>query len=169
MLSDEQDSCKWLANKTGVFFVQSIYLTLKSAQVKWSRRKMWAVRVPLKVKVFLWLTTHKSILTKDVMIRRGWTGDDNKCRFYGEEEITVRLFFRCALARFVWGVARCTADRATAPSMFDDINDSIMGFPSKDRVLISVGVAAVLWSLWKTRNAACFDHVYPHDPTKVIY
>ena len=39
----------------------------------------------------------------------------------------------------------------------------------RTRILIVVGVAAVTWSLWKTRNIACFDHVYPDDPTSVVY
>ena len=33
---------------------------------------------------------------------------------------------------------------------------------------MATGVASVMWSLWKTRNAACFNNVFPYDPTSVI-
>lgn len=53
---------------------------LCAGTVKWSHRKMWWLRIPLIVHVFIWLTTtmNKSILTTDVLIRRGWRGKDNK-------------------------------------------------------------------------------------------
>ena len=31
-----------------------------------------------------------------------------------------------------------------------------------------MGLAAVIWSIWKTRNVACFDHIYPNDPNVVM-
>jgi hypothetical protein len=37
--------------------------------------------------------------------------------------------------------------------------------------LVSVGIATVIWSLWKTGNAGnavCFDNIFPYDPTSVI-
>lgn len=30
------------------------------------------------------------------------------------------------------------------------------------------GVASVLWGLWKIRNKACFQHVYPADPNSLV-
>lgn len=35
--------------------------------------------------------------------------------------------------------------------------------------LIVVGVAAIIWAIWKTRNKACFDKKLPNDPTDVIF
>jgi hypothetical protein len=35
--------------------------------------------------------------------------------------------------------------------------------------LVLVGVAAVLWILWKARNRACFDRILPTDPTELIF
>ena len=35
------------------------------------------------------------------------------------------------------------------------------------RGVVPIDVSATIWALWKTRNAACFDKVYPYDPTCV--
>jgi hypothetical protein len=40
-------------------------------------------------------------------------------------------------------------------------------FKKKDKHVALVGIAAVLWGLWKTRNNACFRSVKPNDPIAV--
>jgi hypothetical protein len=59
-----------------------MYLALKMGEAKWPQWNVWLVRILLKIEVFLWLAFHKNILTKDVLIRRGWKGGDNKCFFF---------------------------------------------------------------------------------------
>ena len=39
---------------------------------------------------------------------------------------------------------------------FQNISACVFAFSGKDRNTVSVGVAAVIWSIWKTRNAASF-------------
>lgn len=34
---------------------------------------------------------------------------------------------------------------------------------------VVVGVAAILWAIWKTRNTACFQSKLPTDPSHVVY
>lgn len=67
-----------------------MYLAIKISQVKWPHKKMWFIRVPLKIKIFLWLAAHKSILTRDVLIHRGWKGNESKCCFCEKTE-TIAL------------------------------------------------------------------------------
>ncbi|PNT75968.1 hypothetical protein BRADI_1g42472v3 [Brachypodium distachyon] len=50
--------------------------------------------------------------------------------------------------------------------MFDEW---IWSFHGKVSKLALVGVAAILWIIWKTRNNACFRNVWPSDPSSVIY
>lgn len=43
-----------------------------------------------------------------------------------------------------------------------------MRIPSTIRVVVAVGLAAILWVIWKTWNKVCFDNAFPYDPTSVI-
>lgn len=42
-------------------------------------------------------------------------------------------------------------------------------YTGKDRAVVSIGSAALLWIIWKTRNKYCFQSVLPTDPTNVIF
>jgi hypothetical protein len=70
---------------------------------------------------------------------------DSKCCFCDENETIDHLFFKCKLARYVWGVVRCANGIGAIPVKFQDLSDWIFGFPSKDRNVL--GVAAVVWSI----------------------
>ena len=49
------------------------------------------------------------------------------------------------------------------------LNDWLIGFGNKQRKKIAVGVAAIFWGLWKTRNLACFENKWPVEPIEVIH
>jgi hypothetical protein len=83
---------------------------------------MWWIKIPLKIKVFMWLTLHNSILTRDILIRRGWKGKDSRCCFCDELETIDHLFFECRLARFVWGVVKCATGILDIPVKFKDLS-----------------------------------------------
>ncbi|PNT64984.1 hypothetical protein BRADI_4g35542v3, partial [Brachypodium distachyon] len=42
-------------------------------------------------------------------------------------------------------------------------------FGKRDRKLVLVGFAAVIWVIWKTRNDACFRNMMPNDPSAVVF
>uniref|UniRef100_A0ACD5TEX8 Uncharacterized protein n=1 Tax=Avena sativa TaxID=4498 RepID=A0ACD5TEX8_AVESA len=168
-LTDRKDWCKWLLGKSGVFSVKSMYHALKINQVKCPLKNLWFIKVLLKIKVFLWLLFKKSILTRDVLKHRGWEGSDTFL-FCSEKESIGHLFVHCSMAKYGWSVAQCALDIRTD---FDfnsvsDIINCVFRFPSSVRSLVAVGVASVVWSLWKTRNAACFNNFFPYDPTSVL-
>lgn len=139
VLTDDEDSLSWTLTKSGIFSVQSMYLALKISQVKWPHRKLWFVRVPLKVKVFLWLTAQKSILTRDVLIHRGWKGRETKCSFCDSDENIEHLFFGCSMSRFLWGMVKCSFGLNSVPKKFDDIGAWVWSFPNRDRTLVATG------------------------------
>jgi hypothetical protein len=41
-------------------------------------------------------------------------------------------------------------------------------FGGMRREIVTVGIVAVIWSIWKTRNLACFDKKWPDEPYAVI-
>lgn len=80
VLNEEKDTCRWNLTGLGNFSVKSMYNMLKGVEVDCPYNKLWFIKVPLKVKVFFWLMFRNSILTKDNLLARGWTGSE-KCRF----------------------------------------------------------------------------------------
>jgi hypothetical protein len=41
-------------------------------------------------------------------------------------------------------------------------------FWGEKKEILAVGIAAVIWSIWKTRNLACFEKKWPDEPYVVI-
>jgi hypothetical protein len=65
-------------------------------------------------------------------------------------------------------VACCAFSFVRKPTSVCHLFGSWMnGFSDKNRGLVQVGVAAVLWSIWKTRNNACFRSIFPENPTTI--
>ncbi len=84
VLSDQKDVTVWNLTKNGMFSVKSFYKALKfqetSTGVRESYKKIWKIKVPLKVWIFLWLLTKGNVLTKDNLIKRGWKKGNDLCQ-----------------------------------------------------------------------------------------
>ena len=92
------------------------------------------------------------------------------CLFCGRNETINHLFLECPLARYIWGIISCaTGFQCQFASVDACLVDWLKGFPIKKRRLISVGVSAVFWAIWKARNSACFEKKWPLEPIDVIY
>ena len=70
----------------------------------------------------------------------------------------------------MWNVVSCALG---VNCQFNSVEDYFLvwlkQFPVKKKRIITVGVSAVLWSLWKARNRACFEHAWPSDPSVVLF
>jgi hypothetical protein len=42
-------------------------------------------------------------------------------------------------------------------------------FRGEKREMFAVGIVVVIWSIWKTRNSACFEKKWPDEPCAVIF
>jgi hypothetical protein len=55
---------------------------------------------------------------------------------------------------------------------FDSVDHCISNWlkclGGKKKEIFAVGVAAVIWSIWKTRNLACFEKKWPEESYVVI-
>jgi hypothetical protein len=61
------------------------------------------MKVPLKIKVFIWFLHWKVILTKDNLVKRNWNGHESCC-FCDNKESIQHLFFDCPLAKIIWRI-----------------------------------------------------------------
>jgi hypothetical protein len=166
--SEGQDMLCWLLTEFGQFTVKSFYLALQNFGAV-PHKFLWKVKIPLRIKTFIWLVLKKSILTKDELVHRGGSCD-LQCMFCGKNETTDHLFFQCPLAWYMWNVVSCALGVSCT---FTNVKSCLLICPKKfkgdKKKIIIVGVSAVLWSLWKVRNMACFQKVWPSDPSLVLF
>jgi hypothetical protein len=78
-------------------------------------RKFGEQKIPLKIKIFLWLIQQGAILTKDNLSRKiKWEGD-KKCAFCNEESIQ-HIFFDCRVIKYVWSLIALTIGAKCRPA-----------------------------------------------------
>jgi hypothetical protein len=53
-LSNENDKFAWSLTTSGVFTVKSMYLDLLDDRMKFLKKYIWKIKVPLKIRVFMW-------------------------------------------------------------------------------------------------------------------
>lgn len=63
VLSSGKDVTKWKWEKSEVCSVKLMYSHLCSDEVEAPHKKLWKARIPLKIKIFMWLIQQNSILT----------------------------------------------------------------------------------------------------------
>jgi len=102
-LNEQPDVFIWLPLKSGLFSVKSMYVKLLDQNVLPIPRFHWKVKIPLKIKVFLWFM-HKGVtLTKDNLAKKNWKGS-MKCCYCNYDESIQHLFFQCDFAKFIWRI-----------------------------------------------------------------
>ena len=100
-LSTEPDKFLWSLTTSGAFTVKSMYLDFLNGHTKFLKKYLWKIKVPLKIRIFMWFLNRKVILTKDNLAKRNWNG--NKCCSFCDAEETIQhLFFECPFAKLVW-------------------------------------------------------------------
>jgi hypothetical protein len=106
-LTDDEDVLKWNFQQSGQFSVHSMYLELINNGFVDTNKRMWKVRIPLKIKIFMWYMYKGIVLTKDNLARHSWDGN-KQCNFCCKDETIRHLFFNCYYARFLWGLTHIT-------------------------------------------------------------
>jgi hypothetical protein len=117
---------------------------------------LWKIKMPLKIKVFIWLLYREAILSKDNLIKRNWHGNV-RCCFCDRLETIQYLFFDCALANFIWRVMQITFGLSKPTNIKHVFGGWVQRMNDKDRKLLLVGVGAMVWSIWFSRNDIIFN------------
>jgi hypothetical protein len=90
----------WGLHQNGLFSVKSMYRALLGVEAIPYNTFIWKLKLPLKIKVFLWYLYKGVVLTKDNLARQQWQRD-RKCCFCSFDESIQHLFFDCHLAKFM--------------------------------------------------------------------
>jgi hypothetical protein len=101
-LTNEPDRFKWRLTTSGVFSVKSLYADFLNDRTKYLQKYLWKMKVPLKIKIFMWFLHRKVILTKDNLLKRSWSGCP-KCALCTSHEKVKHLFIRCPFANIKKG------------------------------------------------------------------
>lgn len=162
-----EDKPKWDWEKSGIFSVKSTYKHLCCNEYGPKLKNLWKAKVPLKIKIYMWLVLQDAILTKDNLIKRKWKGD-TKCAFCPEKESVTHLFFECPSAKYVWSLLAFSLGTDCRPGDFNQYNFWIQKTLPQCPSMHFVGLAAVCWGIWRMRNDICFEKKQIKSPTEIV-
>uniref|UniRef100_A0A453CXF0 Reverse transcriptase zinc-binding domain-containing protein n=1 Tax=Aegilops tauschii subsp. strangulata TaxID=200361 RepID=A0A453CXF0_AEGTS len=100
-LSDHEDTIHWKLVANGTFSVESMYLDLIDSGPLSRSLHIWKIKVPLRIKIFMWFVRKGVILTKDNLLKRSLIGN-SRCCFCDHNETIKHLFLECPLAKLLW-------------------------------------------------------------------
>jgi hypothetical protein len=115
------------------------------------------MKISLKNKKFVWYLRREVILTKDNLIKRNWHVS-KMCVFCTHDETIKYLFFQCNFARSIWSVIQAASGLYPSTSIVNVFGNWVHGIDYKYKILLRVGVMALIWSLWLCRNDKVFDN-----------
>ena len=131
-----------------------MYEDMMNGHTRFLRKYLWKLKVPLKIKVFMWFLNRKVLLTKDNLARRKWQGC-TKCSFCGSEETMEYLFISCPFAIIVWCIVYNTYN-ITPSANITNMKYVVIGW-TKTKAQIRIGVSALFCLIWNCRNNLVFE------------
>jgi hypothetical protein len=150
-LNDEPDRFKWNLTTTGIFTVKSVYADIMNGHTVFLKKYLWKIKVPLKIRIFMWFLHKKVILNKDNLAKRRWTGC-TKCVYCGLPETIDHLFISCSFSRLVWRVVHFTFNIPPPTNVNNLFRNWLNGIDKQTKARIRVGVCALVWEIWNCRN-----------------
>ena len=130
-------------------------------------KEIWKAKIPLKIKIWMWLISKNAILTKDNLIKRNWRGD-KYCAFCSQEESIQHLMFDCPMASYVCSLTAHVFGISCRPTTFEQFWEWVSRFIPTGRKFHMVGLVAICWALWRARNNICFENKFVRSPTEVV-
>ena len=154
-LVDGTDTFRWNLTKSGLYSVRSLYLHLINTQPPFQHKMIWKLKIPLKIKIFLWFLERGILLTKDNLAKKNWTGSQ-KCCGCNSNETIQHLFLDCPYARLVWRIIFFAIGLTPPRSIRHMFNSWLSNQSKKIRNVIWVEVVAVCWAIWRCHNDIIF-------------
>jgi hypothetical protein len=144
-LKEGSDFFKWSLTRSGLFTVRSLYHHLIDKHPPFQHRKIWKMRITLKIKIFLWFLQRGVVLTKDNLARKNWKGGQ-KCIGCNRNENTQHLFLDCSFAKTIWRIIFFATNLNQPRSISHMFRTWLNNKPKSMIGLIWVGTAALCWA-----------------------
>jgi hypothetical protein len=132
-----------------------MYQALLDSNIVPHNSYLWKIKIPLKIKVFVWLLYRDSILPKDNLAKRNWH-ENEMCCFCNIYEIVQYLFFDCALTKFIWRVIHLTIGLGL-PNIRNIFGTWVLNMNSSNKQLLFVRIGAIFWVIWLSWNDVVFN------------
>ena len=165
--SSVSDARSLSLSSSGLFTVKSFFLALShcsGSPLVFPTKFVWNSQVPFKVKFFVWLVVHKKVNTNDLLqLKRPYKAlNPDICKLCMKKaESTGHLFLHCSLTMGLWHklFQLAKTDWVSPRSIFDMLSINYNGFGLFKRgiVLWQVASIALIWVVWRERNARIFE------------
>ena len=116
-----------------------MYQKLINQQVPFRHKYIWKLKIPLKIKIFLWYLLKGVLLTKDNLAKKNWDGS-HKCYFCNCNETIQHLFFDCHRAKNFRRVVALATSIPPPSSVVHMSSTWLLDIGAKQRKLILVGL-----------------------------
>jgi hypothetical protein len=160
-LREPQDRMAWMLEKSGRYTTKSMCrFLLHRGLVNTRMRRLWKNRMPMKVKVFMWLVSQNRIQSGEVLGGRKWKGDKN-CKICKVLETSDHIFFNCPLAKFLWvGLMSEALGWDRPPGGLRYCLGIWLPIGCSNYSLKLFALAITLWTLWNVRNKMAIEGVF---------
>ncbi|CAN1301181.1 Putative ribonuclease H protein At1g65750 [Linum perenne] len=160
------DTLVWGLEVNGSFSVRSAYLLLSgnigvNSDCFWNR--LWKWNGPNKINHFLWIASHKRLLTNEERSRRHLTNQVNCSRCPSHLESIEHVIFDCNFALQVWRQA--LPEAVTARRVVGDFDQWWRSMFTDGTLGTKFGIIAMY--LWQARNKFIFEH-QAQPPSAII-
>ena len=95
----------------------------------------------------------------------GWYPNMLLCN---QEKTVSHLCFQCSIAKAVWAIVAKCIGANNVPKSFGQCWLWCEKWLPYGKQFHTVGIAAIRWAIWKTRNKACFDGKMLKNPASII-
>ncbi|XP_020275011.1 uncharacterized protein LOC109849577 isoform X2 [Asparagus officinalis] len=149
--SSDHDGLQWPLLSSGIFSVKSFYTFATSGGQKSKFFNMiWKSRIPLKVKVHLWIISKKKLNTRDNLIKKGWSGDPLCLE---ENETHDHIFIHCSFAREVWKLLLPFFPANSWPLTMEDLLllHKVPNICSDIKAIWKILMPCFCWWIWSSR------------------
>jgi hypothetical protein len=85
------------------FTIKYLYNALQTRPVMKPLKKLWVLKIPMKIKTFLWGLMWGITLTKDNLLKGDWEGEGH-CVFCARNGSIDHIFFACLVGRMIWSI-----------------------------------------------------------------
>jgi hypothetical protein len=142
----EYDTYKWEGNFSTAAAYDKLIMSSRMAEDEEMGKKLWKLKIPLKLQIFLWLCRRDGLITGDLRHRRMGT-PTQFCYLCGlHNDSTDHIFSSCAITDYVWRRV-CNESLPTWGNLWSCLVDGNKPY---------IHMVAVLWAVWRARSECVF-------------